>query len=95
MKDITELENPNSVQQMKQWLSDNGLETDSLGKKVVAELIKPPRRSCRPYWNFVSSLPSPPSGNIRRWNVLSAMTAELAACSCFTEPTAPDAGQEG
>ena len=40
MKDITELDNPNSVQQMKQWLSDNGLETDSLGKKVVAELIK-------------------------------------------------------
>lgn len=40
MKDITELDNPNSVQQMKQWLSDNGLETDSLVKKVVAELIK-------------------------------------------------------
>lgn len=40
MKDMTALENPNSVQQMKQWLSDNGLETDSLGKKVVAELIK-------------------------------------------------------
>ena len=40
MKGLTELENPNSVQQMKQWLSDNGLEVDSLGKKVVAELIK-------------------------------------------------------
>lgn len=40
MKKLTDLENPNSVQQMKQWLSDNGLETDSLGKKVVAELIK-------------------------------------------------------
>lgn len=40
IKDITALDNPNSVQQMKQWLSDNGLETDSLGKKVVAELIK-------------------------------------------------------
>lgn len=40
MKDITDLDNPNSVQQMKQWLSDNGLETDSLGKKVVAEFIK-------------------------------------------------------
>ena len=25
---------------MKQWLADNGMETDSLGKKVVAELIK-------------------------------------------------------
>lgn len=40
IKDITELDNPNSVQQMKQWLSDNGLETDTLGKKAVAELIK-------------------------------------------------------
>ena len=40
MKHMTALENPNSVQQMKQWLSDNGMETDSLGKKVVAELLK-------------------------------------------------------
>ena len=40
MRHLTELENPNSVQQMKQWLSDNGLEVDSLGKKAVAELIK-------------------------------------------------------
>jgi DNA polymerase len=40
MKDMTELENPNSVQQMKQWLSDNGLETNTLGKKAVAELLK-------------------------------------------------------
>lgn len=40
MRELTELENPNSVQQMKQWLSDNGLETDSLSKKTVAELIK-------------------------------------------------------
>ena len=40
MRQLTELENPNSVQQMKQWLADNGMETDSLGKKVVAELIK-------------------------------------------------------
>ncbi|WP_368383733.1 DNA polymerase, partial [[Clostridium] symbiosum] len=40
MREMTDLENPNSVQQMKQWLADNGLETDSLGKKVVAELIK-------------------------------------------------------
>lgn len=40
MQKITALENPNSVQQMKQWLADNGLETDTLGKKVVSELIK-------------------------------------------------------
>lgn len=40
MQKLTELENPNSVQQMKQWLADHGLETDTLGKKAVAELIK-------------------------------------------------------
>lgn len=40
MRELTELDNPNSVQQMKQWLSDNGLETGSLGKKIVAALIK-------------------------------------------------------
>lgn len=40
MKRLTSLENPNSVQQMKQWLSDNGMETDSLDKKAVAELLK-------------------------------------------------------
>jgi len=40
MKKLTKLDNPNSVQQMKQWLSDNGLKTDTLGKKVVTELLK-------------------------------------------------------
>ena len=40
MKELTGLENPNSVQQMKQWLSKNGVETDSLDKKAVAALLK-------------------------------------------------------
>ena len=40
MKKLTELDNPNSVQQMKHWLVENGLETDTLGKKAVAELMK-------------------------------------------------------
>lgn len=40
MKAITNLENPNSVIQMKQWLADNGMETESLGKKEVAKLIQ-------------------------------------------------------
>lgn len=39
MKEITGLENPNSVAQMKQWLSDQGIETESLGKKNVAKMI--------------------------------------------------------
>ena len=40
MQELTGVENPNSVQQMKQWLAEHGLETDTLGKKAVAELLK-------------------------------------------------------
>ena len=40
MREFTQLENPNSVQQMKEWLANNGLMTDSLDKKAVAELMK-------------------------------------------------------
>ena len=40
MQDLTALDNPNSVQQMKEWLAQHGLEVDSLGKKEVQELLK-------------------------------------------------------
>ncbi len=40
LQELTELDNPNSVAQMKAWLAKNGMETDTLGKKVVAELLK-------------------------------------------------------
>ncbi|MDD3881753.1 MAG: DNA polymerase [Eubacteriales bacterium] len=40
MQELTALDNPNSVQQMKRWLSDNGMETETLGKKAVAALLK-------------------------------------------------------
>lgn len=40
MQELTNLDNPNSVQQMKSWLADNGLETDTLGKKAVTEMLK-------------------------------------------------------
>lgn len=40
MRQLTALENPNSVQQMKEWLTQHGLEVDSLDKKAVKELLK-------------------------------------------------------
>ena len=40
IRSLTALENPNSVSQMKDWLSDQGLQTDTLGKKAVTELLK-------------------------------------------------------
>lgn len=40
MRELTDLENPNSVAQMKAWLADNGLETDTLDKAAVKELLR-------------------------------------------------------
>ena len=40
MRDITGIDNPNSVQQMKEWLSDRGVEMESLSKKEVAKFVK-------------------------------------------------------
>ena len=39
MQGVTGLENPNSVIQMKDWLSGKGVETESLDKKAVRELL--------------------------------------------------------
>lgn len=39
MQLLTSLTNPNSVVQMKEWLFDNGVETETLGKKAVVALI--------------------------------------------------------
>lgn len=40
MRDITGIDNPNSVQQIKKWLSDRGVGMESLGKKEVAKFVK-------------------------------------------------------
>ncbi len=40
METLTALDNPNSVQQLKEWLADNGLKTETLDKKAVAELLE-------------------------------------------------------
>ena len=75
MKDKTELENPNSVQQMKEWLSYRGINTDSLDKKTVAELLntvpedvadvpvlrsQPLRQMGRPYHTATKFASKPP-----------------------------------
>ncbi len=40
LRDLTGLENPNSVVQLKQYLAGRGIAVDSLGRKETAELIK-------------------------------------------------------
>ena len=39
MQEKTGLDNPNSVQQLQSWLSENGIETGSLDKKAIKELL--------------------------------------------------------
>ena len=40
MQHLTILENPNSVKQLKTWLTERGLEVESLGKKEVSALLR-------------------------------------------------------
>ena len=40
MRELTNLQNPNSTAQLKEWLGKCGLTTDTLGKKTVAAMIK-------------------------------------------------------
>ncbi len=39
MQRLTDLENPNSVQQLLGWLGENGVETTTLGKKEVKKMV--------------------------------------------------------
>lgn len=39
LQSLTELDNPNSVLQLKGWLSENGFEMDSLGKKAIQSCL--------------------------------------------------------
>lgn len=39
-RNITGLENPNSIQQLKGWLANNGVDTPSLSKAAISELLE-------------------------------------------------------
>ena len=47
MKKLTEIDNPNSVYQLLEWLKEQGYKSDSLGKKEVLELIKTAKEPVR------------------------------------------------
>lgn len=73
MQDITNLENPNSVQQMKGWLNDNGIEMDSLGKKAVSEMIE---NVTEPYKTVLELRQKLAKSSIRKYTAM-----ENAICS--------------
>lgn len=73
MQEITNLENPNSVQQMKGWLNDNGIEMDSLGKKAVSEMIE---NVTEPYKTVLELRQKLAKSSIRKYTAM-----ENAVCS--------------
>ena len=81
MKRMTSLENPNSVQQMKQWLSDNGMETESLDKKAVAELLKDAPAELREVLSLRQQLAK---SSVRKYQAMeNTVCADSRACGMF------------
>jgi DNA polymerase len=84
MKSLTALDNPNSVQQLKAWLADNGLETDTLGKKAVSELLQTAPEPLSEVLSLRQRLAKSSVKNIKQWKTLSALIVVLGECFNFT-----------
>ena len=92
MQKKTGLENPNSVLQMKEYLNENGMEVDSLGKKDVAAMMKTAPDNLRRCWRSGCSWPRAVSENMRRCATPSALMTAATACSSSMARTAAGAG---
>ena len=94
MKKLTALDNPNSVQQMKQWLRIMAWRSLHSARRKLRKCSKLHRKSCKRFSFSGSSLRNPPSVNTRRWRKPYAQTAVPVECFSSTEPTGPVAGQD-
>lgn len=84
---LTTLENPNSVQQMKQWLADHGMETNSLDKKAVNELLKKAPPELADVLLLRQQLAKSSVKNTKLCKTQSALMVVPEGCSSFTAPT--------
>ena len=95
MQQLTALENPNSVQQMKEWLTKHGLEVDSLDKKSVKELLKTAPPELAEVLELRQQLAK---SSVKKYQAMQNAYARMAGregCSSFTGPTAAAAGRAG
>ena len=95
MQNITGVENPNSVMQMKVWLSENGVEAESLGKKDVAKLIDDTDGQVEEALRLRLQLAK---SSVKKYQAMqNAVCKDGRAhgiCFSFMEPTDPADGQE-
>ena len=95
MRQLTALENPNSVQQMKEWFTKHGLEVDSLDKKSVKELLKTAPPELAEVLELRRQLAK---SSVKKYQAMqNAVCADGRArgCSSFMGPTAAAAGRAG
>ena len=86
------IDNPNSVSQMKSWLSDQGVEVESLGKKAFTEMIKDTPEDLAQVLSLRQQLAKSSVKNIRQCKMLPALITVLEACSSSTVPIVPVVG---
>ena len=81
MKQLTQLDNPGSVQQMKRWLAENGLEVESLGKKQVAALLKD---APKPLGDVLALRQQLAKSSVKKYQAMqAAMCADGRTRGCF------------
>ena len=81
MKQLTQLDNPGSVQQMKCWLAENGLEVESLGKKQVAALLKD---APKPLGDVLALRQQLAKSSVKKYQAMqAAMCADGRTRGCF------------
>ena len=81
MRELTKLDNPNSTQQMKSWLADNGLETEKLDKKAVAELLK---TAPEPLGKVLTLRQQLAKSSVKKYTAMeNAVCADGRACGLF------------
>ena len=83
LQELTNLDNPRSVQQMKDWLASQGMEMDSLGKKVVAEALRTAPKPLRTVLTLRQQLAMSAVKNTPPWKTRFVPMADCEACFAF------------
>lgn len=94
LKAITGLENPNSVLQVKEWLLSKGIETESLDKKAVRELLQTSAGVVKTVLETRQELSKSSVKNMRRCETRSVKIAVPEGFCNFMVRTVPDAFQD-
>lgn len=92
MRSLTNIDNPNSVSQMKSWLSEQGVEAESLGKKAIAEMIKDAPEDLAQVLSSVSNLQKLCQKYQAMQNAACIDHRTRGTCSSSTVPIVPVVG---